>query len=90
MLNVVENINWKLQEIILNECENSLLEIIEQVLQLNEILLTEKEISLENCILFDAKISCDSIHLCETLCNIVKNAIEACKVGGKIIIDLKE
>jgi len=90
LLKMVHHIQNQMQDFILKREMHELTEIIDSALALVKPQLDRKNINLVKQYRLQVNMMCDSLLLQEVFINILFNAIEAMKKGGKITIDVYE
>ncbi len=88
LMSMVSRIQEQMQQIVLQEAPTRLIDIVEQSINLITPSLQAKNITIVREYALDVTLLCDPIHICEVLCNILKNAIEAMNPGGAITIQI--
>jgi two-component system sporulation sensor kinase B len=83
---MITRIHGQMQDVILNVKEEDLTLIIEKALEAIKPFINDKQITITKIFHINPTIYCDAVHIQEVICNIIKNAIEAIKIQGRIKI----
>lgn len=88
MMALVNRIQDHIQDVVLEDSEDSAVMLLEKALSLIQPLLDAGQIRVIKEYDVDVRLKCDPAHIQEILCNILKNAVEAIPVKGEITVQI--
>jgi signal transduction histidine kinase len=90
MLDMMNRIREKTQEIVLVEEKSNLNEIIKNAFSISKPLLDSKKIKVYYNYTIKTVMLCDRVHIMEVICNIIKNSVEAMPENGRLLVNLSK
>ena len=90
LLGMVNRIQIQIQEIHLIKESNNLSIMLNECVDLNQPLITKRNINVEEIYAVNKHVKCDNVHFKEVISNLITNAVEAMTDGGQLKIETYE